>query len=86
MLAEFFNRTKIFANNQSSRVKFNRSIEEKCGDEAVGRVQIMNTSNACDVVAEVTPEHKIRDQTYIVSVSIDVLHQKIKTTSAKSTY
>ncbi|KAG4065951.1 hypothetical protein HA402_002694 [Bradysia odoriphaga] len=49
----------------------------KYGDEAVGKVQVKKTSKSSHVLAEVTPEHKINTQAYIVSVNIDLRHQKI---------
>ncbi|KAG4076478.1 hypothetical protein HA402_014442 [Bradysia odoriphaga] len=83
MLAEFFNRTTMYVNNESSGIKANRSLGSKYGDEAIGRVQVKHTKESCNVVAAVTPEHKINDQPYKVVASIDVRNQKIKSAECK---
>ncbi|KAG4079678.1 hypothetical protein HA402_009064 [Bradysia odoriphaga] len=82
-MAEFFNRTTLFVNNESSGTKAKRSMGAKYGDEAVGKVQVKKTSKSSHVLAEVTPEHKINTQAYIVSVNIDLRHQKIVNAQCK---
>ncbi|KAG4079383.1 hypothetical protein HA402_008075 [Bradysia odoriphaga] len=83
MLAEFFNRTTMYVNNESSGVKAGRSMGSKYGDEAIGRVQVKHTKTSCNVIASVTPEHKIKDQPYKVVVNIDVKNQKVKSAECK---
>lgn len=73
----------MFVNNESSGVKAKRSLGARYGDEAVGRVQVKSDGRTCNVIAAVTPEHKINSQAYIVSVDIDVIHQKIKKAQCK---
>lgn len=83
MLADFFNRTTMYVNNESSGVKANRSLGSKYGDDAIGRVQVKNTKTLCSVIAAVTPEHKIRNEPYKVVVNIDVQNQKIKSAECR---
>ncbi|KAG4078273.1 hypothetical protein HA402_012983 [Bradysia odoriphaga] len=79
MLAEFFNRTTMYVNNESSGIQANRSLGHKYGDETIGRVQVKHSS----VIAAVTPENKINNQPYKVVVNIDLHNQKIKTAECK---
>lgn len=73
----------MYVNNESSGLKAQRSLGNKYGDEAVGRVQIKKTKNSCTVVADVTPEHKIKLQPYKVFVNVDVRNLKIKSAECK---
>lgn len=81
MLAELFNRTTIYVNNESSGVKAKRSLGEKYGDDAIGRVQLKKTKSSCSVIALVTPEHKIKTQPY--KVIVNERNQKIKSAECK---
>lgn len=83
MLAEYFNRTTMYVNNESSGVKAQRSMGGKYGDDAIGRVQVKKSKSTCKVIADVTPEHKISSPAYKVLVDIDVVHQKIKIADCK---
>ncbi|KAG4071100.1 hypothetical protein HA402_013414 [Bradysia odoriphaga] len=73
----------MYVNNESSGVKAGRSMGSKYGDEAIGRVQVKHTKTSCNVIASVTPEHKIKDQPYKVVVNIDVKNQKVKSAECK---
>ncbi|KAJ6647925.1 hypothetical protein Bhyg_03149 [Pseudolycoriella hygida] len=78
MVAEYFNRTSMYVSSESSGIKACRSMGNKYGDEAIGRVQVKHTKTSCSVIAAVTPEHKVRDQPFKVVVNVDVQNQKIK--------
>ncbi|CAG9760297.1 unnamed protein product [Ceutorhynchus assimilis] len=52
-------------------VKAQRATRESYGDVAVGYVQLKRDHPQCIVKARITPEHKIRKQSYLVSVCID---------------
>lgn len=83
MLADFFNRTTMYVNNESSGVKAQRSLGSNYGDEAIGRVQLKKAINSCSVVADVTAERKIKLQPYKVVVNVDVRNSKIKSAECK---
>ncbi|KAG4069882.1 hypothetical protein HA402_009589 [Bradysia odoriphaga] len=68
----------MYVNNESSGVKASRSMGSKYGDEAIGRVQVKHATTSCNVIASVTPEHKIEEQPYKVVVNIDVKNQKVR--------
>lgn len=83
MVAEYFSRTSLYVNNESSGIKAERSVQSKYGDEAIGKVQIKKSETACTVSADVTPEHKIKSQPYKVLVDVDLRHSKIKSAVCK---
>lgn len=51
--------------------KITKSCRENYGDNAIGYVQVKRQHKLVDVVAKITPEHKLHDTPYSVEAQID---------------
>ena len=57
---------------------FCSSTRKEYGDEAIGHVQVQLQSGTAVVKAKVTPEHKVRQTPYNVTVEIDTVSEEVK--------
>ncbi|KAJ8665810.1 hypothetical protein QAD02_007472 [Eretmocerus hayati] len=68
---DFLINNKKYISSEMRGVKTIRSARANYGDSAVGHVQLKRDDNICTVRALITPEHKIHQQPYSVTVIID---------------
>lgn len=54
-----------------------RGARKEYGDDAVGYVQLKRTGNICTVKGKITPEHRVHNKPYNVTVQIDENEEKI---------
>lgn len=55
-----------------------RSGRPNYGDHAIGYVQLKRKDTICYIRATISPEHKVKDKHYIVSVEINEEDEEIK--------
>ncbi|KAI5644485.1 hypothetical protein NE865_03592 [Phthorimaea operculella] len=71
MVANFFACNPDFCSAEFRNVKTSVSSRESYGDDAIGYVQLKREANLCVVKCKISPEHKVRDKPYSVSLVVD---------------
>ncbi|KAG8179957.1 hypothetical protein JTE90_015406 [Oedothorax gibbosus] len=67
----FLSNNPAFFSAEMKNVKMRRSGRESYGDQAIGYVQLKREGNLCTVMARITPEHKVRNKPYSVTLTVD---------------
>ncbi|CAH2016451.1 unnamed protein product [Acanthoscelides obtectus] len=77
MIDEYYRHNADFVKANVRNVKTQRSGKQSYGDQAIGFVQLMREGSICTVKCHVTPEHKIHEKGYQVTICINEAEEKI---------